>query len=77
MTSELPDWLDFNQTGSGNAKLSGLAKVADEGDYQLNFEVLDTEDSSLIAHHSFRLYIIIDDYPPVYLSRQPIQYKSS
>ena len=65
----LPPWLHLVNDGNGSATLSGLATVADEGSYNLKFKVVDREDSSLSSVHQFTFYVIIDDYPPVYLSQ--------
>ena len=54
---------------TGGATLSGLASVADEGSYNLKFKVVDTVDPSLSSVQQFTFYVIIDDYPPVYLSQ--------
>ena len=64
----LPGWLSLVNDGNGSATLSGLASVAEEGSYNLKFKVVDKEDPSLSSIHQFTFYVIIDDYPPVYLS---------
>ena len=68
-TVSMPSWLALVNDGNGSATLSGLASVADEGSYNLKFKVVDTVDPSLSSVQQFTFYVIVDDYPPVYLSQ--------
>lgn len=62
--SPLPHWLKFFDEGNGTGFLTGLAGVEDEGSYEIELQVVDSNMSK--RTQKFQLEIRVDNYPPIF-----------
>ena len=64
LVSPLPSWLNFYDEGNGTGFLRGLAGVKDEGSYEIEFQVVDSNTSK--RTQKFQLEVRVDNYPPIF-----------